>query len=192
MSEVASPTGLSKTSMVVPIANVSSLSQAWLDALGLTRHQAVAPAQKTLTGTIPAKPTMRFDQSGRANRLQGFGAVRQSVMERGRTTGHRMLASRERLLNLDRVRYGRASKKVASVHPPQPDVFRRSAGRITIISRRGVVRLLLQRDATQLRITAVCDPRMMAVMDDALRATRTAFAARGVQVQSRTYGEVLS
>ena len=187
MSEAASPTGLSKTSMVVPIANVSSLSQAWIDALGLARHQPVASKAKAANvAAVPQEHTHPFAVSRRA--VASASEHAPHILHRMSRIGTlRNAQTRDRIADLERLR---VSKKIASVHPPQPDVFKRSAGRITIISRRGVVRLLMQREAGRLRITAVCDPRLVSTIADALRATNVAYAARGIQLQTSTHSEI--
>jgi hypothetical protein len=187
MSEAASPTGLSGTSMVVPIVNVSALSQAWIDALGLARHQ---PAPTRGNGSHPlGLPQEHASCLGRANGKSPSPRGESRVALQSSATRPRAalpVYARERTANIERMR---VSKKIASVHPPQPDVFRRSVGRVTIISRRGVIRLLLQRDGSQLRVTAICDPRLVSTVSDALRTTHLAHAARGITAQIEVHPE---
>jgi hypothetical protein len=187
MSEAASPTGLSGTSMVVPVKNVSALSQAWIDALGLARHQ---PTQTSGSGSHP----LGLSQEGAARVARANGQLPSPCGERRGTLQKGVLQSRvilpihasERIANVERMR---VSKKIASVHPPQPDVFRRSLGRVTIISRRGTIRLLFQRDGSHLRVTAVCDPKLISTVSDALRGTQLAHAARGITDQIEVHQE---
>ena len=189
MSEAASPTGLSKTSMVVPITNISSLSQAWIDALGLARHQSVPTGPKA--PRIAAPEHLSAVAAGPLRRIasQPLEPLRTNMKLRSQPLHHRSVSARPRVARLERLR---VAKKIASIHPPQPDVFRRSAGRVTIISSKGIIRLLMQREAGQLRITAVCDPRLVSTITDALYASRVAYAARGVQLLASTHSRIHS
>lgn len=189
MSEAASPTGLSKTSMVVPIANVSSLSQAWIDALGLTRHRPIPTKQKSTVVLPEARSHAQLGARLQRPALPGNSHEQRITRNGLRTNISRPAIARQHIADIEHMR---VKKKIASIHPPQPDVFRRSAGRVTIISRRGIVRLLMQRDAGRLRITAVCDPKLVSIIADALYASRVAYAARGVQLQSSTHSEIRS
>lgn len=187
MSEAASPTGLSGTSMVVPIMNVSALSQAWIDALGLARHQ---PISTRGNGSHLAElPEERASYLARANGKSPSPCGGSRVAPEGSATRSPAglgVPTRDRIANVERLR---VRKMKASIHPPQPDVFRRSAGRVTIISRRGVIRLLLQRDGSQLRMTALCDPKLVSIVSEALRATHLAHAARGITAQTEVHPE---
>jgi len=190
MSEAASPTGLSATSMVVPIANVSTLSQAWLDALGLVRHQKIQAKAKTTSFSASPETHAHPFAVGRQNTGNTFGHARTKIAAASsRSHTPRPDIARQRIADVERMRI---SKKVASIHPPQPDVFRRSAGRVTIISRKGIIRLLMQRDGGRLNITAVCDPKLVSTISDALRATHLAYSARGVIAQTRVHPEKAS
>jgi hypothetical protein len=187
MSEAASPTGLSRTSMVVPITNISSMSQAWIDALGLARHQAIPTPQKSSNIAVaPEDHTHPMGQKGRGSK-GAFGQARGIVGKN--TIGSRALlqnSARDRIAHLEKMRI---SKKIASIHPPQPDVFRRTAGRVTIISRKGTIRLLMQHNGSQLRMTVVCDPKLVSTISDALNATRLSYAARGITAHSEVHPE---
>jgi len=189
MDQAPSPTGLSPTGMVVPYVQPGALSQAWYDALGLARNRpatAAAPPPPTLTAmgrrvTVPPPAT---DLRPAGTFVTEGSSLTGSASRRGRVTPETLWRP-VRLLN--RIRTLRLQ---ASVQPPQSDLIAHSAGRVTIIANRQRVRLLVQQLGGEMRITAVCDPRLLGDIDAALRSAHLRLAARGLRISHRTHGEV--
>ncbi len=175
--------------MVVPIASIGALSQAWFDALGLARPKELGAATKPINhdGQAPraAKAPLATGKS------DVVAAPRQSIGES--TTSRQSLRSRFLIAaRFEHVRKIRLEKQIAQTRDARNDVQQRSAGRITIRARQGAIRMLVQRDGAQMKITAVCDPALVGRVHDALASARIRLGARGIALEIATHEEPTS
>ena len=183
MDEVPSPTGLSTTAEVVPIAAIGSLSQAWFDALGLARPKQAQTQGKSAVSETPQRAAKAPEQLGAMTR-NAMPQMAQPAVER-KDAGRPRLAA-------ETLRIGAAEKLKARSHvhaslATANDAMLRSAGRITIRSKHGIIKMLVQRDHDKMRITAVCDPAVVGSVTDALATARIRLAARGVIVSTSAH-----
>jgi hypothetical protein len=182
MDEVPSPSGLSGTAMVVPIAAIGSLSQAWFDALGLARPRklesvpAAAPAPKALRHA-PLQEEKRPDVSHLSAKVETLDGKRKIAKQRVEFGATRIRAAEKM----------RTHWRVAQSQATTNDTLQRSAGRITIRTKHGVVRMLVQREDNRMRFTAVCDPAIVGSVHDALATARIRLAARGIDATLSTH-----
>ncbi len=171
--------------MVVPIAAIGALSEAWFDALGLARHKDTPTAKlhdapqnaSTAKVTLPANALVAKTSAPRG--LPKFDKKRDITVRTREIVSTRVLAQ-------DKLRI---QTELAAAHESNTDAWQRSAGRITIRSGKGTVRMLIQRDENRMRITAVCNPEIVGSINDALQMARLRLQSRGISVELQTVGE---
>lgn len=184
MDETPTPGGISGRGMVTPICAIGALSQAWFDALGLARpkNQTAARAPVAAEATHTAVPQPRYAKAP----SEEF-AHSQSILARGERKFTLRIASAN-AARIERPQKIRVKDEIRASSQSSHDHERRSAGRITIRTTRGVVRMLVQRDGTKMHLTAVCDPAAIGAVSDALAAAGRKLHARGIGVQAQTHG----
>lgn len=185
MDEIPSPTGLSGGAMVVPVAAIGALSQAWFDALGLARPPSPLAAPKAVLGAaLPVrKATLPAAQRSTVTHavLPSAPIARKTAsFERARCRVAHGLQASNRITR---------TWRVLAAHPILHDVAHRSAGRITIRSKRGIITMLVQRELNRMRITAVCDPALISKVSDALTNAHRQLRARSIALEIHTYQE---
>ena len=187
MQEVPSPYGISSGATVVTHTPVGALSQAWYDALGLARYKTPSvPLSKQ--GTNTASVQHRQVPQAPQDHEDGF-ALRERTLRLGLEIRQRSMGMPRRIVATETIKA--LHKRKVVVLRPTP-VVQRSAGRITIRARQGAIRMLVQRDADRMKITAICDRAMVSNVQDALAQARVRLAGRGVNVEMNVHGEYRS